>query len=334
LSGDPLRESIGLPGKMLPGKGRCGQWQRPAGSFAKIREIIMALTQVVLVDRTHSLDSVLLNDAALALNTQVAQDLAQVWPGIAANVSVAPSLAAVPQGAWPVFLVKKLPPGEGGFHLDTHNQPYAKVIASPDDQSWTVDASHEIIEMLVDPYGNRMQTSQAIAPTETGVIDADGTFSYLVEACDPCEANDYAYDIAGIAVSDFITPNFYDASVKPNTLYSFKGNITRPRQVLPGGYISYVQPDGTWNQILWVDPATAPTYGNPDVHTSSRSWRETIHQAMGVANEEAKHLQRTKKGGLPRSVREKVSQHHAFRSHRAIYEKRLEDRYGIGEHMR
>jgi hypothetical protein len=55
---------------------------------------------------------------------------------------------------WPVQLVKSLPPGEGGFHLDKHNQPYAKVIAAPDDDSWTIDASHETIEMLIDPSGN------------------------------------------------------------------------------------------------------------------------------------------------------------------------------------
>ena len=119
----------------------------------------MAVTQVVLVDQTHHIDPTLLHNAALALDSQVTQDLPQFWSGITANVSSAPTLAALPSGAWPVFLVRSLPPGEGGFHMDRHNQPYAKVIASPDDDSWTVDASHEIIEMLIDPYGNRMQTS-------------------------------------------------------------------------------------------------------------------------------------------------------------------------------
>ena len=141
------------------------------------------------------------------------------------NVTSAPSVAAVPPHAWPVFLVKSLPPGEGGFHLDQHNQPYAKVIASTEDASWTLDASHEIIEMLVDPAGNRMEPSQAIEINGDDVVDAAGVFNYLVEACDPCEANNYAYDINGIAVSDFITPHYYDASVTPGASYSFKGNI-------------------------------------------------------------------------------------------------------------
>jgi hypothetical protein len=58
--------------------------------------------------------------------------------------------------------VAKLPPDEGGFHLDKKNQPYAEVIGTPDSNDWTLDASHEIVEMLVDPMGNRLQSSQAI----------------------------------------------------------------------------------------------------------------------------------------------------------------------------
>jgi len=291
----------------------------------------MAVTQIVIVDQTHRIDPSLLHNAALALNSQVTQDLTQCWAGITANVSSAPTLTAVPQGGWPVFLVKSLPPGEGGFHLDRRNQPYAKVIASPDDESWTIDASHEIIEMLVDPYGNRMQSSQAIAISGDDVVDSAGTFSYLVEACDPCEANNFAYDIAGVAVSDFITPNFYDASVTPSTLYSFKGNIKRPRQLLPGGYISYQQADGSWNQILWVDPSQPPSYNNPAVAEGARSLREEIHRAMGAGVDEAKHYQRRKSGGLPEAVSARVSDQRSLRGATDQYEKVLRARYKLDE---
>jgi hypothetical protein len=268
------------------------------------------MVQVVLVDRTHKIDAALLHAAAIALNQQVTKDLPSVWSGISANVSAAPSLAALPNGAWPIFLVKSLPPGEGGYHMDKNNQPYAKVIAAPDDDSWTIDASHELVEMLVDPFGNRMHSSQAIAIQGNDVVDAEGVFNYLVEACDPCEANNYGYSISGIAVSDFITPNFYDASVTPATSYSFKGNIKRPRQLLPGGYISYVQPDGQWNQILWVDPSQPPQYNNPSIADGARSMRLAVHEAMGPKLDQAKHFQRRKPEGLPGHVRERIA---AFR---------------------
>jgi hypothetical protein len=294
MVGDPQTEPGSSRGRSLP------------------LEAKMTVTQVVLVDQTKQIDPSLLHTAAMALNVQVTQDLPQFWSGINANVSSAPSAASVPTGAWPVFLVKKLPPGEGGFHLDKHNQPYAKVIGTPDDPSWTIDASHEICEMLVDPFGNRMQSSQAIQISGDGVIDAAGTFNYLVEACDPCEANEFAYDVMGVALSDFITPHYYEPSQTPGVRYSFKGNVTRPRQMLKGGYISYIQPDGSWNQILWVDPGP-PVYRSPPMSSEVRSLREAIHTAMGDDLDKAKHVQRRKLGGLPDGVQARIAEHAARR---------------------
>jgi hypothetical protein len=139
--------------------------------------------------------------------------------------------------------------------MDRHNQPYSKVIANPGSNEWTIDASHETLEMLVDPYGNRLQSSTAIAIAGNGVKDTTGQFNYLVEACDPCEADQFAYSIQGVAVSDFITPHFYDPVATPGTRYSFTGAIKSPRQLLQGGYISFINMEtNEWEQILWVNP--------------------------------------------------------------------------------
>ena len=121
----------------------------------------MSIVQVGLVDTTGAISAELVQSVAAALNIQVTRDLPQFWP-VAATVLYLPNPKKIPAGVWPVKLVKALPPGEGGVHLDKHNQPYAEVIASPSDDSWSVDASHELIEMLVDPSGNRMQSSIAI----------------------------------------------------------------------------------------------------------------------------------------------------------------------------
>ncbi len=286
--------------------------------------------QVVIVDQTKRIDPSLLHTAAMALNVQVTRDLPQCWAGISASVSFAPSLASLPHGAWPVFLVSHLPPGEGGFHQDRHNQPYAKVIASPNDDGWTIDASHEIIEMLVDPFGNRMHASQGIRIANGDVVDGTGVFNYLVEACDPCEANEYGYDINGIVVSDFITPHYYDAQAAANTLYSFRGHIERPRQMLPGGYISYVQPDGQWNQILWVDPSQGPQYRNAQIADGARSLRLAMHADMGEALDQAKHAQRRKKDALPAHVRSHVKAYHDARNAPGR-EEHLRNWYGLGK---
>jgi len=214
----------------------------------------MSLIQVGLVDKTGKISPTLLQSAAAALNIQVTRDLPQFW-SVQATVRYLPSATHIPAGVWPVFLVKELPPGEGGFHMDQHNQPYAKVIASPDSEEWTIDASHETLEMLVDPYGNRLQNSTSIEIVKGKIQDGTSEFGYLVEACDPCEADGFGYAIQGVRLSDFITPHFYDPLETTGTRYSFTGAITRPRDILKGGYISWVNhTKNELQQLLWVDP--------------------------------------------------------------------------------
>jgi hypothetical protein len=212
----------------------------------------MSVIQVGLVDKTGKLDPALVESAAAALNVQVMRDLSQFW-NVSATVRYLPHPKKIPVGVWPVFLVANLPPGEGGVHLDKKNQPYSLVIGKPGDDEWTIDASHETLEMLVDPWGNRLQSSRAITISGNATEDTTGEFEYLVEACDPCEGNQYAYSIQGIAVSDFITPHFYDPVVTSGTRYSFGGNIKKPRQILPGGYISFIDTQKEeFEQILFL----------------------------------------------------------------------------------
>jgi hypothetical protein len=222
----------------------------------------MLAVKVGLVDTTGTIDTQTMAAAAAALNIQVTRDLPQYWP-VNATVSYLPDHRNIPQGYWPVQLVKTLPPGEGGFHMTAHNQPYSKVIATPGSNEWTVDASHETIEMLVDPNGNRLQTSTSIEISGGKIGDGGARFEYLVEACDPCEADPYTYQIDGVRVSDFITPHFYDLQPTSGARYSFTGAIKYPREILPGGYISWTNPETMeLQQILWVDPNGPPQLRN------------------------------------------------------------------------
>ena len=243
--------------------------------------------QVGLVDTTGKLDPDLVQSVAAALNIQVTRDLPQFW-NVQATVMYLPHASKLPAGVWPVRLVGSLPPGEGGVHMDEHNQPYSKVIATPGSDEWTIDASHETLEMLVDPYGNRLQSSTAIAISGNGVKDTTGQFNYLVEACDPCEADKYAYSIQGVAVSDFITPHFYDPITTTGTRYSFTGAIEGPRNLLPGGYISFINMEtNEWQQILWVNPGP-PTLNNLGPAPQGQSLRAWVDSEMSNYKQKTK----------------------------------------------
>jgi hypothetical protein len=233
------------------------------------------------------LDPELVQSAAAALNIQVMRDLPQFWP-VQATVTYLPHASKVPAGVWPVRLVGSLPPGEGGVHMDEHNQPYAKVIATPDSNEWTIDASHETLEMLVDPYGNRLQSSTAIAIAGDGVKDTTGEFNYLVEACDPCEADQFAYSVQGVALSDFITPHFYDPVATTGTRYSFTGAIKSPRGMLVGGYISFINMEtNEWQQILWVNPGP-PTLNDLGPAPQGQSLRVWVDSKMAAHKSKTK----------------------------------------------
>jgi hypothetical protein len=72
--------------------------------------------------------------------------------------------------------------------------------------------------------------------------------------CDPCEASDFAYSVNGILVSDFYTPHYFDPVTASGVRYSYTGAITRPRQVLRGGYLSWKDSvSGHWWQETWFD---------------------------------------------------------------------------------
>jgi hypothetical protein len=195
--------------------------------------------RAALVDKTGTLPFEQVSAVAAAINLQVQRDLAPIW-GIAGTVSALPGPDHIPLGVCPVFLVKNLPAGEGGVNLTRkHNQPYAKVELG---DGWTTAASHEVLEMMVDPTGNRLYASNAIGIAGGRIQDVPGKFEYLVEIADPSEADAFGYTIDSVLVSDFYTPHFFDPKAAAGVRYSFTGAIQRPRDVLKGGYLSWIDP--------------------------------------------------------------------------------------------
>jgi hypothetical protein len=195
--------------------------------------------RIALVDETGSVSPLALERAATALQIQLDRDLALYW-GVHASLVIS-SMEELNPGLWPLRIVNsdQLPDGSGGIHLDELRRPYALVAAGP---NWTVAASHELMEMVVDPYGNRFIGGPSANP-----VAASRAVYYLVEVCDPCESVTYTID--GTRVSNFVLPAFYDRV--PREPLDLLGRIVTPLQILPGGYLSWYDPeDGAWHQAL------------------------------------------------------------------------------------
>jgi len=200
---------------------------------------------VALVSETTSVHFKQLAQVAAALQKQVTRDFGPLWE-VNATVSAFDSLESVPVDYWPVIIKDDInEPGAAGFHTDDQGQPLSLVQF---DSSWAITASHETLEMLADPFGNR-----TIAGDPPPQIPKDGPklerVVYLVEVCDPCER--VTYKVNGQKASDFITPHYYDPNAGEHVRYSFRGTIKAPHTVLDGGYVSFGNPaDNNWYQIV------------------------------------------------------------------------------------
>lgn len=165
---------------------------------------------------------------------------------------------------WLVFLDDSNQAGALAYHdLTPQGLPLSKVFCRTiieHGESVSVAASHELMEMAVDPTLNL----SAQAP--------NGRF-YAYEVCDPCEADDYAYEIDGVMVSDFVTPTWFQPRTSPDgAKFSFKGNVLREFDILPGGYAQWYNPlMHSWHQVLGHE--ASPTAINPQ--PGSRRERRT-----------------------------------------------------------
>ncbi len=173
---------------------------------------------------------------AAALQTQATRDVAPAW-GVQGIISAFEKLEDVPPGYFPLLLVEDVQGGHG-YHVPGQGLPMA-VVQYTAGTAWSVLASHEMIEMLVDPAGNL--TTPVWTPD-------DGWRQYIVEVCDPCQ--DVFYLIGDVAVSDFVTPDYYDPSTTRDVPYSFTGALRAPLTLTAGACVSYIMPDGSVRQTL------------------------------------------------------------------------------------
>jgi hypothetical protein len=182
------------------------------------------------------------------LQKQVTDDFYPAW-GVNADLTFVPSAGdPKPDSWWLVILDDSDQANALGYHdITSEGQPLGKVFAGSDmkfGSSWTVTASHELLEMLGDPDVNLtafVQTSNTA-----------GTL-YAYEVCDACEADNYGYKIDGVDVSDFVYPAWFESFRKASsTQFDRQKQIQEPFQLLTGGYIGVfdISAGSGWHSLM------------------------------------------------------------------------------------
>jgi hypothetical protein len=183
-----------------------------------------------------------------AVEAQIAQHVGPLWrvEGVVrAYRDIDVGLREMPK-ACPVLVSDKFAFPAHGVHLDYEDrQPFVLIRDDGDPDGVSTGISHEIIEVLIDPHGDRTVAGPSIKPGQ-------GPVEYLVEACDPPERQ--SYRLHGVCVSDFCTPRYYDASAPPGSRFDHMGVVESPLDVLPGGYLSWRDAkSGKWWQLRRFD---------------------------------------------------------------------------------
>jgi hypothetical protein len=199
---------------------------------------------IAVVNQTTVVTDAQVQALVVALQIQVSRDFAPVY-GVDAALTFVPKGHTPPPGNWWLLLADTSDQaGALGYHdLTNEGLPIGKAFIKSDIQagaSWTVTVSHELLEMLADPWIN---LTVFVQPTETtGKL-------YAYEVCDTCEADHLGYPINGLQVSDFAFPEWWGVPGSKRRL-DFMGHVTRVLQILPGGYIGEfdVTKGGGWTQ--------------------------------------------------------------------------------------
>jgi hypothetical protein len=143
--------------------------------------------------------------------------------------------------AWAmVFLDDADQPGALAYHdLTPDGLPQSKVFVKTtleNNDLVGVSASHELVEMLVDPAINLMSTGP------------DPKIIYAYESADPVEA--LSFSVNGIAMTDFVYPAYFEAFHKPGAVqFDRLKKVNKPFQILSGGY-QIIFKNGKWSQVF------------------------------------------------------------------------------------
>ncbi len=219
----------------------------------------MSLPVIAITNASTCLSDAQVEAVLPALQKQVTDEFQAYW-GLDCALSFLSKDQPLTQGWWQIVVMDS-PDQAGalGYHeLTSQGAPLGKIFAQLDldsGSSWTATLSHELLEMLADPWINWC---------------AVGTDSkiYALEVCDAVEADNLGYFIDGVLVSDFVTPAWFEPTCTDRM--DFKQHLAKELELARGGYISIFDPPNGWTQV------TAKGKGGPRILPGSRRQRRKL----------------------------------------------------------
>lgn len=213
-------------------------------------------------------------DVIKAIQVQVTRDFFPAW-SINAQLNTWDVHQAATQ--WQLIFLDDTDQANAlGYHMLTPNGlPLAKVFVKTTFNAglrWSVVASHEVLEMLVDPYCDKVIFNQDTPNTGT---------MFACEVCDPVESDEMGYDVGSIRVSNFIYPSWFQPGMQGP--YDFLGQIAAPLTIGTNGYMSFFkvgQNNNQWQQSF----ATTRRYGLP-VPSTQRLEQRAIPKDIRVRSQ-------------------------------------------------
>ncbi len=227
------------------------------------------MTDICLINRTSRIRDARFAALLPSLQAQLTEDFCPAWGIEVPTLHLVGLAEQPPAGHWRLwFMNTSDDAGALGYHEDDTGVPEAKVFVEDDmryGSDISVTASHELCEMLADPYTTRM------GPTI-------GAAQYIVEVCDAVEADEDGYLKLGYRVSNFVLPAYYEqlsVSSATRPVYDFRDLLDHPCPALrPGGYIMFLE-NGVWTNRMarYADGSLSPRAIRSHGRTARRAAR-------------------------------------------------------------
>jgi len=230
--------------------------------FASAKLQGMDVHNIALISKLKGIPRARLLRVARAVETQVNRDFAPFWKK-RCKIHVMDESQPLPKSWWPITIKARTPkPTSDGYHDVKQGRPFAFVFYS---RSWPLTFSHEVLEMLGNPFAKNTVKGPWPPPHhQTRIVHYD------MEMCDPVEDARYGYLIDGIKLSDFITPAYFGLKSKEPQRFSFRRTLHAAYTLSRKGFQGFTDNDGqAWTAERWgtkkvnINPSRQPRRRHP-----------------------------------------------------------------------